>query len=140
MGNLKPFRRIWKILKITKVDKIFTGFILFILGISFVIRMVEPQIETYGDAVWYLFSVITTIGFGDYYAVTVVGRICTIIVGIYALFVVALIPGVVVSYYMDVMQAKSDEAISRFLEKLEHLEDLSKEELCEISEKVKKIK
>lgn len=135
---MKGIKRIWKILKITKVDKIFIGFVLFILGLSFILKVVEPQMLTYGDAIWYSFSVITTIGFGDYYAVTTIGRICTIIAGIYGILIVALIPGVVVSYYLDFIQTKADETTGEFLEKLENLENLTKEELKEISEKVKK--
>lgn len=83
------------------------------------------------------FSVVTTIGFGDYAATTLIGRIGTIIIGLYGIIIVALIPGVVVSYYMDFIQTKSRETIAQFLEKLEHLEDLSSDELKAISTEVK---
>lgn len=114
------------------------GFLLFILGISFVFLVAEPEVKTYGDALWYAFSVITTIGFGDYYAVTAVGRICTVILGLYGILIVALIPGVVVSYYLEFLQNKMDETTGVFLEKLENLDQLSKDELRDISEKIKK--
>ena len=51
---------------------------------------------------------------------------------------VAMVPGVVVSYYTEYLKSKENETISTFLEKLEHLPELSKEELTELSEKVKK--
>lgn len=130
-------RRLWKILKITKVDKIFIGFLVFVLGMSLIIQVVEPNIVTYGDAIWYSFSVITTIGFGDYYAVTTIGRTCTILVGLYGILIVGLIPGVLVSYYVEFLNVKADQTVGAFMEKLENLENLSKEELRQISEKVK---
>ena len=46
--------------------------------------------------------------------------------------------GVVVSYYNEYLKDKQNETISRFLEKLENLPNLTKEELKDISEKVKK--
>lgn len=133
--EMKKLKRLWKILKITNVDKMLIGFLLFILGISFVFLAAEPEVKTYGDALWYAFSVITTIGFGDYYAVTAVGRICTVVLGLYGILIVALIPGVVVSYYLEFIQNKMDETAGVFLEKLDQL---SKEELRDISEKIKK--
>ena len=50
----------------------------------------------------------------------------------------AMIPGVVVTYYTEYQKARQDETVSTFLEKLEHLPELSKEELEELSERVKK--
>ena len=48
--------------------------------------------------------------------------------------------GSVVSYYNEYLNAKQKETISLFLEKLEDLPNLSKKELQDISNKVKKIK
>ena len=134
---MRRLRRLWNILKNTGVDKILIGFGIFVLLMSGVFTVVEPQMKTYGDSLWYSFSVITTVGFGDYYAVTLMGRICTVILGLYALFVVALIPGVMVSYYLDFVQTRAEETMGVFLEKLEHLDELSQEELKELSEKVR---
>lgn len=135
---MKKLKRLWKILKITNVDKMLIGFLLFILAISFAFLAAEPEVKTYGDTLWYAFSIITTIGFGDFYAVTVVGRICTVVLGLYGILIVALIPGVVVSYYLEFIQSKMDDTTGVFLEKLENLDQLSKEELRDISDKIKK--
>ena len=134
---MRKFRVLWLILKTTSTDKIVIGFILFILVIAAVIQLVEPQIDFYEDALWYCFIVVTTIGFGDFYAVTTIGRILTLTLAVYGVFVVALIPGVVVSYYMEVLKMKTDESTAAFLEKLEHLEELPREELRELSKKIR---
>ena len=119
------------------VDKILVGFVVFLLIVSAALCLVEPTIMTYGDAIWYSFSVVTTIGFGDYAAATLIGRTLTMILGLYGLIVVALIPGVLVGYYLDFVQKKADDTIGVFLEKLERLDELSKDELRQISKKVK---
>ena len=54
------------------------------------------------------------------------------------MFFFALITSVVVSYCLERMRAHRDESIAHFIDKLEHLSDLSKEELDELSEQVRK--
>lgn len=134
---MKRLKRLWHIMKATAVDKILIGFLIFMVAVSVLIQVCEPSIPSFGDALWYSFNVVTTIGFGDYYAVTLAGRIATIILGLYGLLIVALIPGVIVSYYMEFLQNKQEETTAMFLEKLEHLDELTKDELKSISEKIK---
>ena len=101
------------------------------------IYLVEPNIQTVGNSLWYCFAASTTIGFGDIVAVTLLGRVLTVILCIYAVLIIALIPGVVVSYFIEFNKIKSKESVVVFLDQLEHLETLSKEELRELSQKVK---
>ena len=122
----------WSILKRTHADKIVTGFGMYFLISALVIMLAEPGIHRYGESIWYCFSVITTIGFGDFTAVTVIGRTASIILGLYGVIVLAIIPGIVATYYMEVVNFGE-----AFMYKLEHLDELSKDELKEISEKVK---
>ena len=49
----------------------------------------------------------------------------------------AMVPGVVVSYYMEYLKAREKETISVFFEKLERLPELSEEELRQLSRKIK---
>ena len=48
----------------------------------------------------------------------------------------AMVPGVVVSYYMEYLKVREKETISVFLEKLERLPDLSDDELLQLSQKI----
>ena len=64
--------------------------------------MVEPNITTFWDAMWYCFAVVTTIGFGDLYAITPLGRILTVVLGIYGIVVVAIMTSVIVNFYNEV--------------------------------------
>ena len=58
------------ILKRTRADKILVGFIVFLFAVAAVIELAEPDINRYGDALWYCYAVISTAGFGDVVAVT----------------------------------------------------------------------
>lgn len=134
---MRKLKLLWKILKSVGAEKILIGFLGFVLIIAGVFTLIEPNMASYGDALWYCFAVVTTIGFGDIYAVTVIGRVLTIILSMYGILIIALIPGVFVSFYMEFLKIKADESMMDFLEKLERLEELPKEELIEISKKVK---
>lgn len=134
---MKPIRRIYRILKRTGAIKIFFGYLgLLIIGGS-VLCLIEPQIDTMFDGFYYSFVASTTIGFGDITPVTIAGKIITVLMTIAGILTVAMVPGVVVAYYTEYLKAKESETISAFLEKLEHLPDLSQEELQELSDKIK---
>jgi hypothetical protein len=81
---------------------------LLIMAFSFVFRALEPGIPTYLDALWYCFSVVTTVGFGDLTVVGGVSRAITVILGAYGIIVVALITSVVVNFYNEVKDSDDD--------------------------------
>lgn len=135
---MRKLKLLWKILKITSTDKIVSGFIVFIFLASLGIQVVEPNILSYSDALWYAFISFTTIGFGDIVAVTFLGRMLTVMISLYGILIVGLIPGILVSYFTEATRIKTDETVIMFLDKLENLPSLSKEELENISNNVKK--
>ena len=134
---MKKSRVLLKILKTTHTDQIALSFIIFTFMAALGILVVEPAITNYGDALWFSFTAFTTIGFGDIVVTTLLGRVITIILSLYGIIVVALIPGVVVSYFTERLRMQSNESLLTFLDKLEHLPELTKEELCEMAEKAK---
>lgn len=135
---MKKLKRTIIILKRTGTLKMLLSFIVFYCAASVAVWLLEPNITSPTDGFWYCFVASTTIGFGDIVALTRAGRIITALVSIYGIVVTAMIPGVVVSYYMEFLKIKENETISLFLEKLEHLPELSKEELSELSNRIKK--
>ena len=55
-----------------------------------------------------------------------------------SILIIAVVPGVITSYYVESTKLRADESSAKFLDDLERLPELSKEELVELSEKVKK--
>lgn len=135
---MKRSKLIWRILKRTGAVKLIYGFLAVFFIISIAIMLIEPNINTFSDSVWYCFSVMTTIGFGDITAVTLIGRILSVILSIYSILIIAVIPGVLTSYYIETIKLRANDSIEKFLYDLEHLPELSQKELEELSERVKK--
>ncbi len=59
----------------------------------------------------------------------------SVILTIYSVLVVAIITGVVVNYYNQIIQIQQEETLVSFIDKLEKLPELSKDELLQISKK-----
>ena len=134
----KPLRRMVHLLVRTGTIKIFF-FYLVVVAIGAVLTWIfEPQVNSFGDGLWFCFVASTTIGFGDITAVTLLGRIVIVIITICGILTTAMVPGVVVAYYTEYVRAKEKDTVSTFLEKLENLPELSKEELEQLSERVKR--
>lgn len=136
---MKRLRILNFIMKRTHMYPIIMSFLGFIFVDAFVILMAEPGITSYGDALWYCYVVMATVGFGDLVAVTFIGRIASVLITIYALFVFAMATGVVVNFHAQLIEAKQKETLAAFVDKMQHLPELSKKELTQISENVKKV-
>lgn len=136
---MKKLRILKRVLRETRADRIIYGFIAFFLVEALIILLVEPNITTYWDAIWYLYAVFSTAGFGDLVAVTVLGRILSILLTIYTTLVIAVVTGVIVAFYNDLVSMRYKASKAELMSKLEHLEDLPREELAEISEKIRKL-
>lgn len=134
---MRTWKRCYKILRRTGTLKIFLSFLLFLCVAAVLLALFDPGIETFGDGLWYCFVAATTIGFGDLVAVTRLGRVITVLVSAYGILMTAMVPGVVVSYYMEYLKLREKETISVFLEKLENLPELSQEELEQLSQRVR---
>ena len=123
--------------KYTGASKILGGYLIFFFLVAAVITLLEPGIANYGDGLWFTFAVSTTVGFGDVTAVTLVGRILTVILSIYSLGIVAIFTAVITSFFMNIAKAQASESAAEFVDDLMHLTELSKEELQAVSDKVK---
>ena len=100
-----------KIIQKTFAVEILFGLLMLIIAFSFILRLFDPGFDgrSYGDALWYCFAIVTTIGFGDITATSTVGRILSVILGIYGIIVVALITSIIVNFYSEVKSDPDDE-------------------------------
>ena len=100
LANLKV-KVLFKVILSTFALEVLFGLLVLMVCFSFVFVAIEPDIATFPDALWYCFAVVTTIGFGDIAAITPIGRILTVVLGLYGLVVVAVITSIVVNFYNE---------------------------------------
>ena len=132
-----PLRTIWNIMRHTHTDKILYTYLFFVFLDAALIWVFEPTLKTYREALWYCYAVISTAGFGDVVVTTFIPKLLSVLLTAYSLLVIAILTGVIANYYMQVLQARDKETLVHFMDRVEQLPELSKEELAELAEKVK---
>ena len=95
------FKTMAKIIFKTFALEILFGLLTLIIAASLILMLYEPKMHYFPDALWYCFAVVTTIGFGDFTAVTPIGRLITVVLGVYGLIVVAVITSIIVNFYNE---------------------------------------
>ena len=84
----------------------------YILVSALVIFNVEPDsFETFFDAIYWATVSLTTMGYGDIYPVTTIGRIVTIFSAILGIAIVALPAGIITAGYMVELQESHEDEV-----------------------------
>lgn len=135
---MKKLRVLRNILVRTKTNRILIAYLVFVLFSALLILLFDPSITRYGDALWYCYAVISTAGFGDVVVTTMFSKVVSVLVTAYSTIVIAIVTGVVVNFYTEITELQRKETLTAFMDKLERLDSLSKEELTEISSQVKR--
>ena len=82
MRNLKLLHTA---LKINGVSKVLISFLIYLFLTALAIMLIDSEIHNYLDALWYCFSVISTIGFGNMIVTSIIAKVLTAILS-YLLF------------------------------------------------------
>ena len=134
MSNIRMF---WSIVKKCRFEKFLLGFVISFFIAALIIQGAEPGINRYSDALWYTFVACTSIGFGDLTVTSFLGRILTVYITCYEILLVALLSGVIVSHYLEVIHRQEEYTATVLLDKLLHLTELPPEELQAIEKKAR---
>lgn len=136
--NLIKYKKLFRqIFHSIGADKVLYTYLIFFVIISLIIWIVEPNINTWGDSLWFCFATSTSIGYGDIVVVSMFSRVLSVILSIYSVGVVAIFTAVITSFFMEQAKIRAKENARKFIDDLQHLDELSKEELKELSEKIK---
>ena len=93
---------------------VFFGLLIIALMASCVFPYLEPDVfGNYEDALWYCFTLITTIGTGEFVAHTTLGRILSVIIGCYGIVIVSVITSAFV-VYLGKAQKKAERDKTKF--------------------------
>ncbi|MEO7598646.1 MAG: potassium channel family protein, partial [Opitutus sp.] len=81
------------------------------------------NIHTPGDALWWAFATITTIGYGDHFPMTVAGRIVAVILVVFGLSFFGTFTAYVASFFLEKAQLKEESEIHRLIHEVRRLRE-----------------
>ena len=99
-----------EIIRRTYAAEIIFGLMLLIVSFSYVLEFTEESFTSFWDGLWYCFAVVTTIGFGDLTPTSQIGRVLSVILGVYGIVVVALITSIIVNFYGEMKKEDAERA------------------------------
>lgn len=108
----KSFRIIGNVLKNSRESLIAVSVLAFgyIIISALIIFNVEPDtFDTFFDAIYWATVSLTTVGYGDIYPVSAMGRIITMVSSIFGIAIVALPAGIITAGYMNEIEKKHGE-------------------------------
>jgi voltage-gated potassium channel len=92
-----------------------------------IVRIVDPAIGTFGDALWWAVTTVTTVGYGDVVPESTTGRFVGAALMLTGLALIPMITSVVVSILVSQRTRESREAeqenLNQILERLDALEE-----------------
>ena len=109
-----------KIIRRTYALEILFGLMMLIGTFSYVLSVIEDGIKDFWDGLWYCFAIVTTIGFGDITATSIVGRALSVILGIYGIIVVSMVTSIIINFYgemKDIQDKEREEEHAKRLKK-----------------------
>jgi voltage-gated potassium channel len=82
----------------------------YVLVSALVIYNVEPQsFNNFFDAVYWATVSLTTVGYGDIYPVSTIGRVVTMVSSVFGIAIIALPSGVITAGYMAEIKGEAEE-------------------------------
>ncbi|MBF0578464.1 two pore domain potassium channel family protein [Erysipelotrichaceae bacterium RD49] len=126
------------ILRQTKTVHFLVSFIFVFTILSLLIMVVDPNINTVSDAVWLGFMVVTTIGFGDLTVSSLLGKLLTVLLGLYGILAIGFITGVGASWLFEKVKENGTGSVTSMVYQLEHLDELSDEQIQSLSHQVER--
>lgn len=85
--------------------------------------MAGSNIHSAGDALWWAFATITTIGYGDHYPVTVAGRVVAVVLVVFGLSFFGTFTAYVASFFLERAQLKEETEIQHLIREVRKLRE-----------------
>ena len=114
-----------------RLRTILAALIFFIGVFGYLFYVSEPQVETFGDGIWWALVTITTVGYGDITPLTTLGRVVAGLLMLLGLGLIATITAIVSAKFIQnfVDGHTNDDVLEKLeeleteIEKIEELED-----------------
>ncbi|AJD93653.1 hypothetical protein JMA_43360 (plasmid) [Jeotgalibacillus malaysiensis] len=111
---------IYQIIRENKLERTISFALVLIFIVSIPVNLVEPDIQNYGDAVWWSIVTMTTVGYGDISPSTGLGRTLAVILMIVGIGIIGVVTGSIASYLIGHKQDSEDDDVKYIESKLKN--------------------
>ncbi len=118
-------RPIQEIFHTNNLDKVVITLVVVIFVLSIPVEYLEPEINSYMDAIWWAIVTATTVGYGDISPVTPVGRIIAVFLMIFGIGLIGIVTSAVASYFTRGREESKDPTIHFISEQVKRLDELT---------------
>jgi voltage-gated potassium channel len=98
------------------------------IGLFLVEHGQNPNINSFDDALWWSIVTVTTVGYGDIYAVTVAGRIFSVLLMLSGIALLAILTSSIATYFLSARKT-GNPVIEEIKNKLDRIDDMSEVEI-----------
>lgn len=98
------FRPVFQVLNTNGLNRVLTATFTLIFTASIPIYLIEPNISTYEDALWWSFVTATTVGYGDLSPETWAGRGIAVVLMVVGIGLLGMITGAIATYFIKPKQ------------------------------------
>lgn len=88
-----------QMLKKYKIDNLVISVVAILFLAALPMRHIEPSFDSYADALWWAIVTMTTVGYGDLYPETTVGRLIASVLMLIGIGMIGLVTGTVASIF-----------------------------------------
>ena len=103
-------------------------------------KWIEPEFETYGDALWWAVVTTTTVGYGDLYPETAVGKIVAAVLMIVGIGTIGVITGTVAAMFSNNNRKDLPSELEEIRKKINSYPNISQLDYKHMIEKLEEIK
>lgn len=131
-------KTVFSVLKKHELYKPISVCLMLFMMSGFLITLVEPEIDKYSDGLWWVIVTVTTVGYGDIYPTTTIGRI---IAGILMIVGISLFGRVIAELTTVVIDEDNEETysddINYLISSIKNIENLNNDEIDNIVKRLK---
>ncbi|ALS78320.1 potassium channel family protein [Planococcus sp. ANT_H30] len=120
---------VYKLLRTNGLDKVLIISMVLLFLIPIPIVLLEPSINTFGDALWWAVVTTTTVGYGDISPETPIGRVLAVVLMLVGIGIIGTLTSAITSFFSNKNEVNHDKQILGIIQSIEEIENLTKEDI-----------
>ncbi|MBP1933375.1 ion transporter [Ammoniphilus resinae] len=123
-----------------KIDTLVVLVMCLLFLVSLPMKEIEPEFDSYGDALWWAIVTMTTVGYGDLAPQTTVGRVIASVLMLSGIGIIGVITGTVASIFTSNKDDHLPQELKHVRQKLDAYPDLDQLDYDYMIERLKKMR